>query len=103
MTLAVETKYFLDVELTVVACGGGGILVSPRREFFRVIGHSKRVWEEGQDEVSGKRSNALLKICNLIRVHPQRHNSVRGVKHVLKNVKIIIAKRFGRALPYIAS
>lgn len=50
MTLAVETKYFLDVELTVVACGGGGILVFPRREFFRVIGHSKRVWEEGQDE-----------------------------------------------------
>lgn len=52
----------------------------------------------------GQRSNGLLKICNLIRVHPQRHNSVRGVKHVLKNVvKITIAKIFGRALPYIAS
>ena len=29
MTLAAKTKYFLDVELTVVTCGGG-VLESPR-------------------------------------------------------------------------
>ena len=53
----------------------------------------------------GQRANGLLKMCNLIRVHPQGHKSVRGRKtHVFKNVvKITIAKLFGRALPYIAS
>lgn len=53
----------------------------------------------------GQRANGLLKMCNLIRVHPQGHKSVRGRKtHVFKNVvKITIAKMFGRALPYIAS
>lgn len=56
-------------------------------------------------KILGQRSNELLKICNLIRVHPQGHNSVGGRKtHVLKNVvKITIAKMFRRALPYIAS
>lgn len=45
----------------------------------------------------GQRSNGLLKICNLIiRVHPQRHNKCKRGKTRLKNVKIIIAKRFGR-------
>lgn len=86
MTLAAETKYFLDVELTVVACGGG-ILVSPRREFFRVIGHSKECGRKVRMKLLGQRSNGLLKICNLIRVHPQRHNSVRGVKHAFKKCK----------------
>ena len=42
----------------------------------------------------GQRANGLLKMCNLIRMHPQGHKSVRGRKtHVLKNVvKITIAK-----------
>lgn len=56
MTPAVETKHFLDVELTVVACGGGGVLVSSKREFFRIIRHSKIVWEERHHEASRTKS-----------------------------------------------
>ena len=55
-TPAVETKHFLDVELTVVACGGGGVLVSSKREFFRIIRHSKIAWKERHHEASRTKS-----------------------------------------------
>ena len=55
-------------------------------------------------KILGQRSNELLKICNIIRVHRQGHIVSEGEKHALKNVvKITIAKMFRRALPYIAS
>lgn len=49
-------------------------------EFFRIIRHSKIVWKNIMMKILGQRSNELLKICNIIRVHRQGHNSVGGRK-----------------------
>lgn len=51
MTLAIEKKCSLDVELTVIPYG---VLVSSKMdaEFFRIIRHCKIVWEKRQDEDS---------------------------------------------------